>query len=84
MIEPKLGVSYEVLSSFTNRLKAEYDPNKLAVTEDAEDEFLAYWYIPLLPNQVEIYTHDPAVCDTMEYEITSNLNRSAQSSHTSK
>ena len=84
MIEPKLGVSYEILSSFTNRLKAEYDPNKLAVTEDAEDEFLAYWYIPLLPNQVEIYTQDPAVCDTMEYEITSNLNRSAQSSHTLK
>jgi hypothetical protein len=45
MIEPKLGVSYEVLSSFTNRLKAENDPGKLAVTEDAEDEFLAYWYL---------------------------------------
>jgi hypothetical protein len=42
MIEPKLGVSYEVLSSFTNRLKAENDPSKLAVTEDAEDQFLAY------------------------------------------
>jgi hypothetical protein len=42
MIEPKLGVSYEVVSSFTNRLKAESDPSKLAVTEDAEDQFLAY------------------------------------------
>jgi hypothetical protein len=42
IIEPKLSVSYEVLSSFTNRLKAENDPSKLAVTEDAEDEFLAY------------------------------------------
>jgi hypothetical protein len=56
MIEPKLGVSYEVLSSFTNRLKTEYDPNKLAVTEDAEDGILAYWHLPLLPMAVGWFT----------------------------
>jgi hypothetical protein len=61
VIEPKQGVPYEVLSSFTNRLKAENDPSKLAIAEAPSAQFLAYWYLPLSLDQVDAYKQDPAV-----------------------
>ena len=61
MIEPNPDVSYEVLSSFTIRLKAENDASKLAVVEAPSAQFLAHWYLPLKTSQVEVYKQDPAV-----------------------
>ncbi len=57
----KPGVPFDTLTSFTNRLETENDPSTITVTEDPGDQFLAYWYLPLLPHQVQTYLQDPAV-----------------------
>jgi hypothetical protein len=61
VIQPKPGVPFDTLTSFTNRLETENDPSTITVTEDPGDQFLAYWYLPLLPDQVQTYLQDPAV-----------------------
>ncbi|PMD28391.1 hypothetical protein NA56DRAFT_696164 [Hyaloscypha hepaticicola] len=59
--QPKPGVPFDTLTSFTNRLETENDPSTITVTEDPSDQFLAYWFLPLLPNQVKTYLQDPSV-----------------------
>jgi hypothetical protein len=60
LILPKDGQSYEVLNTFTERLKTETDQITLRI-HPRRGNGPAHWYQTLTPEQVDIYQNDPAV-----------------------
>jgi hypothetical protein len=61
-ITPRFDQMWEVLNTFSERLKKETDPDTLCIIADPELKTLQMWRQNLTPEQVVLYRKDPAVC----------------------